>query len=83
MRVTGATGRTIAGTMINARIKLPTDVVLLRTGRGGKLAGISRSELYRRLRSGTFPVPLRLGVRRVVWRLSDVQRWMAERDRPS
>jgi prophage regulatory protein len=44
-----------------------------------ELAGISRSEVYRLLRLGTFPPPVRLGVRRVAWRRSDVQRWMAER----
>ena len=47
-----------------------------------ELAGISRSEIYRRIRTGTFPPPVRLGVQRVAWRQSDVQRWMAERRRP-
>ena len=47
-----------------------------------EIAGISRSEIYRRIRTGTFPPPVRLGVQRVAWRQSDVQRWMAERRRP-
>ena len=33
-----------------------------------ELAEISRSEIYRRIRTGTFPPPVRLGVQRVAWR---------------
>ena len=39
----------------------PPAVVLLRTDEGLAATGISRSELYRRLRSGRFPAPVRLG----------------------
>ena len=52
------------------------DVVLLRASEVMELAGISRSGLYRAIAAGTFPRPVKLGVRRVVWRLSDVQRWL-------
>ena len=44
---------------------------------------LSRSTIFRRVKVKTFPQPLRLSTRRVVWQLSDVQRWMAARDRPS
>ena len=52
---------------------------LLLTSEVMEFAGISRSEIYRRMTTGTFPRPMRLGVQRVAWRLSDVQRWIAAR----
>jgi prophage regulatory protein len=47
-----------------------------------ELVRLRRSELYRQLGLGRFPPPVRLGERRVAWRQSDVERWMAERRRP-
>ena len=47
-----------------------------------KATGISRTTLWRRVRSGDFPRPLRLGgptTRAVGWRREDVERWLAER----
>lgn len=52
---------------------------LLLTSEVMELAGISRSGLYRRMTAGTFPRPMKLGVQRVAWRRSDVQRWIAAR----
>ena len=52
---------------------------LLLTSEVMELAGVSRSGIYRRMTAGTFPRPMKLGVQRVAWRRSDVQRWMAER----
>ncbi len=37
----------------------------------------SKSELYRRVKSGRFPAPIKLGARAVAWRESDVDAWMA------
>ena len=31
--------------------------------------------IYRRIKNGTFPAPLRVGLRRVAWRESDVAAW--------
>ena len=42
--------------------------------------GLSRSSLYRRLKAGTFPEGVRLGVQSVAWREDDVQAWIAERE---
>ncbi len=39
--------------------------------------GFSKSELYRRIKSGKFPAPIKLGARAVAWRESDVDAWMA------
>ena len=38
--------------------------------------GFSNSELYRRIKEGTFPAPVKIGVRAVAWRDSDVDRWI-------
>lgn len=40
---------------------------------------LDRSTVYRRVRAGTFPEPVRLGERRLAWKESDVQRWIDER----
>jgi prophage regulatory protein len=38
--------------------------------------GISRPTLYRMIRRGDFPRPIRLAPQRVGWRQEDVQRWI-------
>lgn len=43
------------------------------------LLPITRQTLWRWVRSGKFPAPLRLGESRVGWRESDVSRWLATR----
>lgn len=40
-------------------------------------AGLSRSELYRRVSRGTFPKPCKVG-RRSLWVDAEVQAWVAE-----
>ena len=39
-----------------------------------EMVHLSRSTIFRRVKVKTFPQPLRLSTRRVVWQLSDVQR---------
>ena len=41
------------------------------------LTKISRSSIYVQLKAGSFPPPLRLGRRRIGWRLSDLDEWMS------
>lgn len=36
----------------------------------------SKTELYRRMKAGTFPRPVKLGARAVAWRESDIDAWM-------
>jgi prophage regulatory protein len=31
--------------------------------------------IYRKIKAGTFPAPVRIGIRRVAWRESDVVKW--------
>jgi prophage regulatory protein len=35
----------------------------------------SESTLWRRVKDGSFPPPVRIGERIVVWRESDIERW--------
>ena len=52
---------------------------LLPVGDVTRAIGFSRSWIYSRIREGEFPRPVRIGPQAVRWKLSDVQRWIAER----
>ena len=39
--------------------------------------GLERSALYRAMREGRFPEPLRVGPKSVRWLLSEVEQWIA------
>ncbi|MEQ1511175.1 MAG: AlpA family transcriptional regulator [Lysobacteraceae bacterium] len=41
--------------------------------------GFSRSEIYRRIALGTFPAPIKLGVRASAWNSAEVDAWITER----
>lgn len=41
-----------------------------------ELTTYSRSSIYRLISEGTFPPPIQLSSRCVVWRLSTVEKWM-------
>jgi prophage regulatory protein len=41
------------------------------------ITGWSRSSLYRAVANGTFPEPVRIGLRAVAWRSDDVDTWLA------
>lgn len=43
--------------------------------------GLSRSSLYRLMRQGMFPEPIRVGARAVRWPESEVSAWLASRPR--
>jgi prophage regulatory protein len=40
---------------------------------------LSKTELYRRIRRGEFPQPVRIGARAVAWRESDLREWLDTR----
>ena len=52
---------------------------LLRRRELCKLLGVGAATIYRWLRNGSFPPPVRLGPRRVAWRVEDVEEWLANR----
>lgn len=41
--------------------------------------GLSRSTIYARIKTGTFPAPVSLGPRAVGWIDRDVERWICDR----
>lgn len=41
-----------------------------------RIVGLGRSEIYRRIKAGTFPVGVKLGVRSRAWRESDLKRYI-------
>ncbi|MEL7546821.1 MAG: AlpA family phage regulatory protein [Pseudomonadota bacterium] len=41
--------------------------------------GLSRQELWRRRRAGTFPRPVKLGGRRIAYVKSEIEAWIADR----
>ncbi len=45
------------------------------------LTTISRSEIYRGIRDGTFPKQIKIGARAVRWWLSEIEAWLASRPR--
>ena len=49
---------------------------LLRRPEVEAIAGLSRTSIYARMAKGDFPRPMRLGLRAVAWRDSDVQEWI-------
>lgn len=38
--------------------------------------GLSKTEIYRRIKRGTFPKPLKLGARAVAWKASTIEAWV-------
>ena len=42
---------------------------------------LSKATLYRMMKSGTFPRPVRLGARAVGWLKVEIDRWVASRER--
>ena len=45
--------------------------------------GLSRTEIYRQMKSGRFPTPIKLGARAVAWPSDQIEAWQAERIKKS
>ena len=45
--------------------------------------GIARTTIYRLMRCGEFPVPIKVGPRAVRWPASEIEAWLAGRPRAS
>lgn len=43
--------------------------------------GMKNTWLHEAVKSGDFPAPIRLGARAVGWRRSDVEAWLASREK--
>lgn len=49
---------------------------LLKISEVSELTALARATIYVRIKSGEFPLPVKLGGRSVAWRQSDVQAWI-------
>ena len=50
---------------------------LLRLGEVLTRTGLARSTVYRKMRDGSFPEPLKIGARAVRWPESEIEAWLA------
>ena len=55
--------------------------VLLTRREVERRTGLSRSTIYRKMRDGSFPVPLKVSERAVRWRESDIRAYVDSRPR--
>ena len=54
---------------------------ILRRREVERLTLLSKASIYRLMRLGTFPMPLKLGQRAVAWRADEIHEWIASRPR--
>lgn len=52
---------------------------LLRRRQVEEITGLSRSSIYRLMRKGEFPSPVRVGPSAVRWKASDISAWLESR----
>jgi prophage regulatory protein len=50
---------------------------LLRLAEVSMMVGLKRSSIYRYVSEGSFPAPIKVGIRGVRWKLADVLAWRA------
>ena len=58
-----------------------TDDRLLTRAEVERRVGLRRSSLYREMRQGRFPLPVRIGPRAVRWPSTEIEAWIASRPR--
>ncbi len=68
---------------VSGAMREPMQDSLLRLAQVREACALSRSELYRLIRSGEFPRQIALGRRAVAWRKSEIQEWIAVRPQKS
>ena len=54
---------------------------IVRRDEVSKLTGLARATIYKKVKDGSFPPPIRLGARSVGWRLSDIDDWLQDPER--
>ena len=54
-----------------------TRLTILRRKQVEARTGLSRSTIYERIKTGTFPAPVSIGARAVGWLESEVSSWLA------
>ena len=53
-------------------------MAILRRKQVEREVGLSRSSIYQRIKDGTFPAPVKLGLRAVGWRVADIDRFLED-----
>lgn len=53
--------------------------ILISASEVRRRTSLSRATIWRRVRAGDFPAPVRLGVSRIAWREADVTNWIETR----
>ena len=59
------------------------DIKILRRPEVERQTQLSKASIYRQMHAGTFPKPVQLGERAVGWRSSEIDEWLASRERAS
>jgi prophage regulatory protein len=59
-------------------IRAQNQIRLLRCPSVTHVTGLGRSTIYKKMKEGTFPRPLKISVRHVAWREQDILDWIAE-----
>ena len=55
---------------------MDTRLMLLRWGQVLEITGLSKSTIKRRIKKGSFPLPLDLGGNRRAWKRKDIEIWI-------
>ena len=51
---------------------------LLRFAEVAEMTGVGRSQLYRKIKAGEFPAPVKVGAKSVRFHLEDIEEWAAK-----
>ena len=62
-------------------MKIRTEESMLRRRSVERMTGLSKSTLYRLIKQGRFPAPLRMTRKAVRWRREEVNDWLSRRPR--
>lgn len=57
----------------------PRKPVFLRFKQVSERVGLGRSAIYKMIREGNFPAPIKIGVQAVAWQESDIVEWCEQR----
>ncbi len=55
---------------------METNVTIMRRPQVEAATGLARSTIYKWVKDGQFPAPVKIGVRQVGWKSTDVQGWI-------
>jgi prophage regulatory protein len=56
------------------------DITLILVEEVKTMTSLSKVTIYREMRRGVFPKPLRLARNRVAWKQAEILNWLADRD---